>query len=243
LESFFALMAAMTLLLAHLDSHRHPQISNILAHQYLSDRAMIEQTQEDMEEMNRRDGSSLGAKSAVLLSRLLIILGEAADGNTHSLARVSVSLQAPETEMEQPGEENNRSLRFFVPYCGIINIAREGTISKESPTSHYSLASIMHNELANLSESPYTEVDNSIGTRQDYAKELPSLLRPRLAVQSPTQAQQEQLSVPLAGFNVAAPQLVPQFPSPLSDNLLQQYDYPIPTAGFDDWAFQVSLIS
>ncbi|KAL2833057.1 hypothetical protein BDW59DRAFT_169282 [Aspergillus cavernicola] len=47
---FLALMAAMTLLLAHLDSHsQHAETENLLAHQYVSDRAMIEQAHENMQ--------------------------------------------------------------------------------------------------------------------------------------------------------------------------------------------------
>lgn len=37
----FPLMAAIALLLAHLDSHRFSQTSNLLAHQYLSDHVII----------------------------------------------------------------------------------------------------------------------------------------------------------------------------------------------------------
>lgn len=45
-------MAAMTLLLAHLDSHLS-ETENLLAHQYHSDRAMIEKVQENNKEVNR----------------------------------------------------------------------------------------------------------------------------------------------------------------------------------------------
>lgn len=55
---FFALMAAITLLLAHLDSHRFSQTSNLLAHQYLSDRAMIEQAQVNMDQISRVNGDT-----------------------------------------------------------------------------------------------------------------------------------------------------------------------------------------
>ncbi|KZL75863.1 C6 zinc finger domain-containing protein [Colletotrichum tofieldiae] len=48
---FLALMAAMTLLLAHMDS-RCSAGENLLAHQYHSDRAMIEKVHEKMEAVN-----------------------------------------------------------------------------------------------------------------------------------------------------------------------------------------------
>lgn len=43
-------MAAMTLLLAHMHSYDAPDSQNVLAHQYLADRAAIEQVQEHIEE-------------------------------------------------------------------------------------------------------------------------------------------------------------------------------------------------
>ncbi|KAJ5982901.1 hypothetical protein N7481_005000 [Penicillium waksmanii] len=58
----FALMAAITLLLAHLDSHRFPQTNNLLAYQYLSDRAMIEQAQVNIEQISRVNGDTLSAQ-------------------------------------------------------------------------------------------------------------------------------------------------------------------------------------
>lgn len=235
-------MAAMTLLLAHLDSHRHPQSANILAHQYLSDRAMIEQTQENMETMSQRDGDSLTAKSEALLRRLLAILGEAADGNAHGVQRVSVSVKAPETELEQLDEDNNSALRFFVPYCGIINIAREGLISKESPKAQYTVTSSTQNGPSSLNETPNTELITSNQTCQDSIKELPSMLRPRLDLHA-SQAHRRHLSNPLPGFNITPTELVPQVPSAFADPLLQQYEYPVLTAGMDDWAFQVGSIS
>ncbi|KAJ5206689.1 hypothetical protein N7491_002696 [Penicillium cf. griseofulvum] len=81
---FTALMAAMTLLLAHLDSHRPSQVDNFLAAQYLGDRAMIEQAQENMEELNRLNSDTLSARSAQLLNRLLAIEAKAAEGDLQS---------------------------------------------------------------------------------------------------------------------------------------------------------------
>ncbi|CAM1501123.1 Fc.00g102850.m01.CDS01 [Cosmosporella sp. VM-42] len=108
---FFALMATMTLLLAHLDSYRASATDNLLAHQALSDRAMIKQ-------------------AADLLRRLLAIEAEAAVGHDRSVE--SVSIQAPETETKaQPAEEKNGAVRVHIPYFGIIKIAREGVVSKE----------------------------------------------------------------------------------------------------------------
>jgi hypothetical protein len=80
---FLALIAGMTLLLAHLDSHRFPQSDNLLAHQCISDRAMIEQVEENMVEVGRLNSDALSVQSADLLRRLSAIEIQVADGNTN----------------------------------------------------------------------------------------------------------------------------------------------------------------
>ncbi|KAK7985855.1 hypothetical protein PG988_003477 [Apiospora saccharicola] len=126
---FLALMAAMTLILAHLQNHsRADQTSNPMAHQYLSDRGMIEQTQESMEELSRRSGELLSAESANLLRRLLVIEAEAADGCKERAQGVDV-LQ-PQSE---EGNDGDGVVRVTIPYFGVVQIAREGSISKETP--------------------------------------------------------------------------------------------------------------
>ncbi|KAK9241853.1 hypothetical protein V1506DRAFT_574034 [Lipomyces tetrasporus] len=117
---FFALMAAMTLLLAHLDS-QVADSENLLTHQYHSDRAMIEQVQENMKEVNSLSWDALSAQSADLLRQLLAVDGETADGDPRS-PRVETALDL----------NNNAVVSVHIPYFGIIKIALEG-ISKEMP--------------------------------------------------------------------------------------------------------------
>ncbi|KAJ5242271.1 uncharacterized protein N7469_000598 [Penicillium citrinum] len=115
---FTALMAAMTLLLAHLNSHRSSQADNFLAAQYLGDRAMIEQAQENMEGLNRLNSDTLSARSAQLLRRLLAIEAKAAEGDLQSAQ--SVSVQGPETEDSQSDESTNPGKHVYIPYFGLI---------------------------------------------------------------------------------------------------------------------------
>ncbi|OQE14983.1 hypothetical protein PENFLA_c034G02190 [Penicillium flavigenum] len=109
---FFALMAAITLLLAHLDSHRFSQTSNLLAHQYLSDRAMIEQAQ------------------------LLAIDSETADG----ISTESVSVQTPESAALQSSKNDNGVVLVQIPYFGIVRIARQGVVSREMANAQHPLS-------------------------------------------------------------------------------------------------------
>lgn len=125
---FMALMGAMTLILAHLESHRRAsQAGNVVAHQYLSDRAMIEQAQESMEELSRVNGDALATKSADLLARLLAIEAEAADGQKGRAHDVDVQAHNHESE----GTTSESVVRVNIPYFGVIKIAHEGTITNE----------------------------------------------------------------------------------------------------------------
>ncbi|OQE11521.1 hypothetical protein PENVUL_c002G03077 [Penicillium vulpinum] len=116
-------MAAMTLLLAHLYSHRCSQVDNFLAAQYLGDRAMIEQAQEDMEELNRLNSDTLSARSAQLLSRLLAIEAKAAEGDFESAQ--SVIVQGSEIEETQSDDPTNPGKHIYIPYFGVITAGGE----------------------------------------------------------------------------------------------------------------------
>lgn len=125
---FLALMAALTLLLAHLDSRRHPtDAGDLLAHQYHSDRAMIERVQENMEQVNRLNSDALSEKSAALLRRLLTI---DADATGSAQGKVDV-IQEPAGPMASQAE-HNPIVSVHIPYFGTIQISREG-VNKEAP--------------------------------------------------------------------------------------------------------------
>ncbi|KAF2800323.1 hypothetical protein K505DRAFT_320541 [Melanomma pulvis-pyrius CBS 109.77] len=118
---FFALMAGMTVLLAHLDSHRL-EVEDWRAHQRLGDRAMVEQLLENLEKVGKNTNDSLTHKSAEQLRRLLEIESDTARGMCHSAHNTVSSL-----------EEHCGELQLSIPYFGIIKIGREG-ITKNWPT-------------------------------------------------------------------------------------------------------------
>ncbi|OIW29103.1 hypothetical protein CONLIGDRAFT_548606, partial [Coniochaeta ligniaria NRRL 30616] len=122
-----ALMAAMTLLLAHIDSYRCADARNRLAHQYVTDRAMIEQAQENMEEVNRLNSDALSAQSAELLRRLLAVDVEADEANG-CFRRVTV--QDTEVGPEVSDHDADDVVCMHIPYFGTIRISSEG-VSKE----------------------------------------------------------------------------------------------------------------
>lgn len=119
---FLALMAAMTLLLAHLDSQVSEE-ENLLAHQYVSDRAMVEQVQESMDKVNRLNSDSLSAQSSVLLRRLLAVDEvDTAEGLQEGPEIVSVL----EPGTAAPEQSHGAVVNVHIPYFGIVNIARGG---------------------------------------------------------------------------------------------------------------------
>ncbi|KAL6910270.1 hypothetical protein GGI43DRAFT_5711 [Trichoderma evansii] len=132
---WFSLMAAMTLLIAHLDGHRRGSESarseNWLTHQRPGDRAMIEQVYESMEEVSQRNGDALGARSVELLRRLLVIEAEAAGGHAENANRASVQVAAADEPVD---EGRSGAVCVNIPYFGTIQIARGGIISKEMLT-------------------------------------------------------------------------------------------------------------
>jgi hypothetical protein len=113
---FFALLAAMTLLLAHLDAQHHLDAANPLSHQRLSDRAMLDQVLERMDAISSVNGDSITGLSAKLLRRLLDIEADAAQGGSYTTTTKSVDHEAKGKEEE---------LLLHIPYLGTIKIARQ----------------------------------------------------------------------------------------------------------------------
>lgn len=220
---FFALMAAITLLLAHLDSHRFSQTSNLLAHQYLSDRAMIEQAQVNMEQISQVNGDNLSAQSAHLLQKLLAVESETANG----ISMESVSVESPESEILQPSENDDGVLRVQIPYFGILKIARQGTVSKEIPSSRDSVNGQSDTLMTGMLDTGGTEA-GARTLNHDHSNEdwYPGpIAEGDLDSVGGVDGPHEQ-------------QFAPRYPDNVSDTFLQQYQDPGLTAGIDDWAFQ-----
>ncbi|CAK7566859.1 MAG: hypothetical protein SEPTF4163_004813 [Sporothrix epigloea] len=90
LLEFFALMASLTLILVHIDGHRHTAqngpASNVLAHQRVSDRAMMEEALDSMDlvgKLNEED--TISETSVDLLRQLLAIEADTARGSSEAL--------------------------------------------------------------------------------------------------------------------------------------------------------------
>ncbi|KAK9774165.1 putative Transcription factor domain-containing protein [Seiridium cardinale] len=119
---FFALLAAMTLLLAHLDAHQHGEATNFLAHQRLSDRAMLDQALDKMTSDIHKN--LMTGKSAKLIRKLLSIEADAADGSSYTARSV---IGDADTQEGKEGE----MLHLLIPYRGTIKVSRQGPISRK----------------------------------------------------------------------------------------------------------------
>lgn len=220
---FLALMAAMTLLLAHLHGQRSE--ANVLAHQYLSDRAMIEQVQENMEEVNRLNADALSAQSANLLRKLLAIDTEMPDG---AAGQVSVQQDGAETFPLEPNSNSTVSVR--IPYFGIINIAREGMSKEVTRPAEPALAAAQPDHLHAVDSlvqplDPRSAFPNMTAT----STTIPN-------IHARTQTQPEVLPTPDTNLGNPLHSQDPQIG--LSEALLSPDQYPGLAAGTEDWALQ-----
>ena len=256
---FFALMAAMTLLLAHLDSNLS-ETENLLAHQYHSDRAMIEKVQENMKEVNRLNSDTLSAQSADLLGRMLTIEVETADAYPRCARRVSV--QEARTGTALLDQDDDAVVSVHIPYFGIIKIARDG-ISKEvtklqdttATTNRQGQSQIVDRSDHARTESFFTggaqmrpsalpgpgkfpSVEVITPVRADYGQ-VEALSNMSSNNHAKTHGQLETFPIPTNCVNDdAASHFALQLQNGLSDSLLEHGEYPGLTAGGDDWAFQ-----
>lgn len=219
---FYGLMAALTLLLAHLHSHRVPAGDNFLAHQRVSDRAMMEEVLENMECVSRLNDDALSEKSANLLRRLLAIEEAAAEGGGYGGGGAN-------------GREENadgNTLRISVPYFGNVKIDPKGGISIELHGPHQPPEASQRYENSVTGES-HTAATVGLHPRA-WGCGLPVLpgeiaagafgggLIPRETAASPAQ-------------QCAPPS---QLPTVANDSLEQELNYPALAAPADDWAFQ-----
>ncbi|KAL6408954.1 C6 zinc finger domain-containing protein [Ilyonectria robusta] len=233
---FHALIAAMTLVIAHLDGHRKQRQGagmagiNLLAHQRNSDRAMMDQVLESMEGVAKLSSDVLSERSSRLLKSLLALEADAANGKFGNAAAVMTELHPDSTT------DDGHSLRISIPYFGTIQISREGVLSMEAPrcTTPPSPLPQRHPnaKAANLSTATRASDAGYMAnpTRSSF-NDATSHMPP-----SPQQSHQT-ARIPSTAPQTQQP-FAPQFSSAINDALQRQYAYPGLTAGVDDWAFQ-----
>ena len=121
---FWALLAAMTLVLAHLNAH-HDDAQDILAHQRVSDRAMLGLALERMDRVYCENTDAATKEGATLIRRLLELEANAANGNHHTATNVDNVQDGSDIEVQ-------------IPFIGAVVISQRGPIYRrpitESPS-------------------------------------------------------------------------------------------------------------
>ena len=147
---FFAFLAAMTILLTHIDSHR--EATNHLAHQRLSDRAMLEQVVDLMDLVSKKDKDAMAQKSAELIRHLLEIESEASQGIIYTRTMVE------ENQSTDAILKNDNELCLRVPYLGTIKISRQSS----SPGGSHEPDSMLQQSLVATDQGSFMYPETSL---------------------------------------------------------------------------------
>ncbi|KAF7551891.1 hypothetical protein G7Z17_g4707 [Cylindrodendrum hubeiense] len=237
---FHGLIAAMTLVIAHIDGHRKQRQHgagmagiNVLAHQRNSDRAMMEQVLENMESVAKINTDALSERSSSLLRSLLALEADAAEGKLGNVAATMTELH-PDS-----ATDDGQSLRISIPYFGTISISRDGLVCMEAvrcatPPSPEA-AGLAHRGVYTADQGSGSYNGGTIPSVQASFDNVASETSP---IAQRTKDAQESSSAPQLPRPQAHPPFAPRFPSAIEDALQRQYLYPGLTAGVDDWAFQ-----
>jgi hypothetical protein len=118
MNDFMALISGMTLMLAHATSHCDESAGNVLAHQRLGDRAMVQRALECITFISELQEDQLAVRCASLLKDLLIIEEGAARKQDQGVNR------------SREGHDNNEDSRDMLitraPFFGSMKISRGG---------------------------------------------------------------------------------------------------------------------
>ncbi|KAF2099282.1 hypothetical protein NA57DRAFT_37775 [Rhizodiscina lignyota] len=219
---FFALLAAMTLLLAHLNTHYHREASNFLAHQRLSDRAMLDQVLEIMEVMSNVNEDVISTSSAKLVRRLLAMETDAAEGSNY----IARSVRGDDSVQEDNEDnEEGEELRLRIPYLGVVKITRQAPISRESPQGNATSRPYQPSQaelLPPIDEQPLSHL-NDMAEGSTISGNMLASERSNAQLQASLYEQS-----------------MLQYPSSNHDNIVLQPPVGPPpvAAGVDDWVFQ-----
>ncbi|VUC32108.1 unnamed protein product [Clonostachys rosea] len=142
---FVALLASLTLLMAHLDGHRaarqgREDSTNVLAHLRFSDRAIMEQVLDGMQQLGLVSGGGedvMSARSAALLRHLLDFEEDAARGRRYSIGKDLEDTGRDGGSHTVVGDFTSRSgiFQMWVPYVGSVSITLDGRVAKRSVIS------------------------------------------------------------------------------------------------------------
>ncbi|KAL2833518.1 hypothetical protein BJY01DRAFT_93261 [Aspergillus pseudoustus] len=174
MADFFAMTAALLLLVGYIRQHSVSSDFNFLVHQRQGDRAMVQKAISHLQEIGWVIQDKIIAMSADILNRLLDIEAEAAKGRIYTTQTIHAEEAVQDTEISVPPGAS--ILRVCVPSFGKVQIVHEGVRSDEGP------ATAPRGETGGLNpqplQDPFVVASSSITTSQhvtgNYAAPLPS---------------------------------------------------------------------
>lgn len=155
---FLALVAAMSLLLGHIDTHRMNSVGGVLAHQRHTDRTMVEDTLGCMHDACSTSEDVLSIQSADVLRRLLKIEENAAGGLVYSTEPSPVP-SAAEHRQQPSGEPS--SFHLTIPYFGTVIISPAAPLRETLEISTTCKTSRLHQQSADMYQ---TQDSSNIGS-------------------------------------------------------------------------------
>lgn len=212
---FMALIAGMTLVLAHVVTHYGKESNNPLVHQRLGDRALVEQALECMTSMTEPRADVLSAKCAQLLRHLLAAEADAAQSHNQDAGDVP--------QNNQDCEQGCNSFTIKVPYVGGIQITRQGITympANKAAEGRVNYEGVTIGGIGSMRVHSPTVGDNNVYQDNDLCAGLSA---PANTENTPV-IQQD------------AAQLYQETPEDLFSN--QDQMWPDAAAGLDDWVFQ-----
>jgi hypothetical protein len=233
LADFYAITAALALLLSHMNSHRVKSKEDYLLHQRLGDLGMIQQASDTMEQMSAEENDVVSDRGARLLRRVLQVEAEAAQGLNFSTENVE-NLNCPGTK------ECPNLLHITIPYYGTIRITREDPNPTKDATGKH----------LTINDSIRQQVPTK-ANREAVTSVPAHIISPPLARVDACHLQANSIIDGLANRQIPAQDLHPldfrdttppkaSFPegADLFDQTEESDLYPYLAAGVDDWALQ-----
>ncbi|KAJ5722397.1 hypothetical protein N7488_000432 [Penicillium malachiteum] len=168
---FMGLMAAITLLIAHIDGNQRwvssqylprPQnpaapTGNLLAHQRPGDRALIENVQDILNQVTRLEDDTMSVQISTILQRLMDIEAEVVEEPMENIGQTTVTIDGSgNTESQDP-------VRLSIPYFGAISIAREGTLLNSPAKTQSRAAGAAQSQSLNLSRYGMNDFNTRLG--------------------------------------------------------------------------------
>ena len=248
---FFALISAMTLVMAHLDSHRKRREGeckvgiNVLAHQRRADRAMMEGVLVSMEKLTAINNDTLSKRSFDLLRSLLDLEANAADGKMHN-NNFDAAAALVKTNPDSAKADGD-AVSLAIPYFGTIQIDRDCVVTMEGLAQGEDLETATQSaksvSVGRAEYEPVTTARENLPSRINTTdkREAP-LQRLPLHPAEPAVVQRHDVASDepsmASSHALDTHDFAPQYPSAINEALQDNYVYPGLTAGLDEWAFQ-----